>query len=62
MRSLRVGKKTIMSVEDLLKYSKYEGEGWVKDSPVGQEMKIGHINNEDVWKKGRKTMLEGSNI
>jgi hypothetical protein len=62
MLALGLGKKTIMSVEDLLKYSKYEGEGWVKDSPVGKEMKIGQINNEDVWKQGRKTQLEGSNI
>lgn len=62
MRSLRQGKKTIMTVEDLWKYSEYEEESQVKASPVSMEKKVGQINNEIFWKSGTKKDLEGRNL
>lgn len=61
MRSLRQRKKTIMTVDDLWRYSQYEGESQVKASPVSAETKVGQINNEVFWKSGTKKDLEGRN-
>ena len=61
MKSYRQNKVTIMTVQDLMKYSDYsEEKRQLEYSPPREEIRIGQLNVEILWKKGTKKQLESN--
>jgi hypothetical protein len=59
MRSSRQNKVTIMTVNDMLRYSEYvEEKKCFELSPPREEPRVPQMNFEILWKSGTKKQLE----